>query len=382
MIILNTRIYLIFLLFVTMVSYGQDQLSITASVVDGSNGDAVSFVNIGVVGTLTGTASNANGEFSINIPAEHLDKQLYFSAIGYQNFEISIHDYAALANKTIKLEPLSYGIEGIEISTRSQVLYRKVRDASASISKNFIVVPFECKAIYSTQMHVGNALQQKRDALISLSDKSAYGNRDNAFEARNYQLINVIRNFEIESLNDGTLMLDELLTFDIARTGGNILDTLYLDAFNMEMLEETDDTWTIAYQHPAPNLSISGDYYAKSIEGKLTIAKKGNILLSAEAAIKANFQSVLGRGFAADTTNCLRNVDYHYTISYQNSPKGYLPEQITCTKNYINKQGKPVKLEASLSVIGIEINDPVLHTQRQYFEKMLSDFDFWEQKEQ
>lgn len=380
MIILNIRISLFFLLFVTMVSYAQEPLSISGSVVDGSTGNTVSFVNIGVVGTLTGTSSNIDGDFSLKIPAEHTDKQLYFSAIGYQNLEISIRDFTALVNKTIMLEPLSYGIEDIEISTRSQVLYRKVRDASMAIPKNFIVVPFECKVLYSTEMYAGNVLQQKRDARISLSDKSGYTNRKNAFVARNYQLINVIRNFKVESLSDGALMMDELLTYDIARTGGGILDTLYMNAFNMEMLEETDETWTIAYQHPEANLSISGDYYAKNLKGKLTIAKKGNILLSNETTIQADFQSILGRGFATDTTNCFNNVEYSYKVCYKNSPKGYWPEQITCIKNYINQQNQPVKVVASLSFIGVETNEPVIHTQRQYFEKKLSDFDFWEQK--
>lgn len=376
MIKLNSYIFSFFLLLVTIVSYGQGQLIVNGKVIDGSTGVAVSFVNIGIVGTLIGSASNVDGEFSFNIPAEHLDKQIYFSAIGYQNFEISVQDYNALVYKTIKLETLSYGIEGVEISTRSQVLYRKVCVVSAAISKNFIVVPFESKAIFSSEMYLGGVLQLKRDALISLSDESGYIKRNNAFAARNYQLINVIRNFEIESLNDGTLIIDELLTFDIARTRGNILDTLFLSSYNMEMLEETDDNWVIAYQNQKPNLSNSSDYYAKSVKGKLTIAKKGNVLLSSEATINADFQSILGRGFAADSANCLKNVDYHYTISYKNSPKGYLPEQITCIKNYINKQGKPVKLVASLSIIGIETNEPNMHFKRQYFEKMLSDNDF------
>ncbi len=51
---------------------------------------AIPFVNIGIRGKNTGTAADANGEFSLRIPPNRANDTLTFSAIGYQEQSVSI----------------------------------------------------------------------------------------------------------------------------------------------------------------------------------------------------------------------------------------------------------------------------------------------------
>jgi hypothetical protein len=55
---------------------------------------AIPFVNIGIRGKNTGTAADANGEFSLRIPPNRTNDTLTFSAIGYQEQAVAISQIA------------------------------------------------------------------------------------------------------------------------------------------------------------------------------------------------------------------------------------------------------------------------------------------------
>ena len=262
---MKIKLFILNLLFIlsSYNNFGQESISIYGTVYDISNNESLVFVNIGIEGTLIGTASNAFGEFQLTIPSEKITSNLYFSAIGYENLSIPVQKYVDEKLSSVRLKPLSYGIDDIEISTASRVLYKIVNEAAKAIPKHFVNKSFNNKALYSCEEFINQVSGKKRNALVLVSDASGYGSTEYAFTDRNYKFLNVQRNFEIKSLRDGTTSMDDLLTFDFARSPGNILDVSYLNEYDLELASEeileNDSVWVIEYKLGNPNVSQTGD---------------------------------------------------------------------------------------------------------------------------
>ncbi|MDA3929604.1 MAG: carboxypeptidase-like regulatory domain-containing protein [Prolixibacteraceae bacterium] len=361
-------------------SFAQESFQLSGKVLDSKTKDILVFVNIGIEGTLIGTASNAFGDFTLKIPNELADRNLYFSAIGYENLTFPIAKYNQ-QNPITKLDPLSYGIDDIEISSQSKVLYRIIRQTSKSIAENYINKALNYKAIVQNEVYINDTLDKKRDALLLLSDLSGYGNRKNSFESINYKVLNVERNFDIISLEDGTMNIDDVLAFDLVRTTGNIFQISYLNEYDLELIEDTvidgDSVSVIAYRLFKPDISRTGDLNAIEYKGKLYISKESNVLLKAETHIKSAKHSKHGRTIFVEKSNAFTNVDYHVTTTYKKSSSEYYLDRISMTKNYTNSSNQTVKETSSLIVVSVTTNQPTLLKKRQYYENMVSDPDFW-----
>jgi hypothetical protein len=83
-------------------AYGQ--VEIRGTTIDKKHGSAVPYVNIGIRGTATGTASFETGEFRISIPNEHINDSLTFSTIGYKAVIMPIRQFSTDKQVVIKLE--------------------------------------------------------------------------------------------------------------------------------------------------------------------------------------------------------------------------------------------------------------------------------------
>ncbi|MCF8362074.1 MAG: carboxypeptidase-like regulatory domain-containing protein [Prolixibacteraceae bacterium] len=379
-----TKKYFIILLFIIghfSVS-GQDKKTLNGKVIDKNTKQPIVFVNIGIEGTLTGTASNANGNFELTIPGDLLDEKLFFSAIGYENFTIPVRDYIDKNAKVIGLTPHSYGIEDVEVSTRSMVLYRVIKDAANNISRTFVNQPYSYKALYRNELFANQQLDKKREALLLVSDSKGYGNRTTSYTDRNYKFMNVSRNFEVETLAEGTTMMDDLLSFDIARSGGNILDTMFLKNYDLELINESsvesDSMWVIAYKLASPRKGETDIWKSSFYEGVLYISEPGRQLLKAEAYIKANKISQHGLSVVPATKNAqLNDVEILYTTTYHHENGRNRIDKVVLDKSY-SKSNTQLRSTSSLQVLTEEFEQPTLLNNRQYHENMLVDPDFWE----
>jgi TonB-linked SusC/RagA family outer membrane protein len=78
-------------------SYAQNQKKITGTVTDAQTGDPLVGVNILVVGTSTGAATDAKGHYSVSVPS--LQDTLRFSFIGYQTKTVPINGQTTISIK-------------------------------------------------------------------------------------------------------------------------------------------------------------------------------------------------------------------------------------------------------------------------------------------
>jgi len=101
------KIRLIFLamtMLISVVAFGQN-ITVTGVVKDSSTDEGVPFASLQVKGTMTGTSTDADGFYSIDVPA---DGVLIFSSVGYVTLEVAV---AGKAQHDVMLDPDTQAIE-------------------------------------------------------------------------------------------------------------------------------------------------------------------------------------------------------------------------------------------------------------------------------
>lgn len=92
-------------LFCAVLAFAQDNITVSGTVTDASNGEPVPFASIQLKGTMTGANTDGEGKYQMEVPAEGV---LIFSSIGYRTVEVEI---AGVALHDIVLHPDSEMLE-------------------------------------------------------------------------------------------------------------------------------------------------------------------------------------------------------------------------------------------------------------------------------
>ena len=87
--------------------------AIKGKIADSESNEGIAYTNIGIEGTLYGTASYADGFFELKIPDGYEKGVIYFSAVGYTNRVIPVNELIGQEFVTIALKEQTYDIEDI-----------------------------------------------------------------------------------------------------------------------------------------------------------------------------------------------------------------------------------------------------------------------------
>lgn len=104
------------------------QLTVEGTVLDAETGTTLPGVNVLVVGTQRGTATDANGQFEILVPSE--DASLRFSFVGFQTMTVPVDGRSEL---TVELEPRAQELEGVVVTALG--IERQQRSVGYSVSR-------------------------------------------------------------------------------------------------------------------------------------------------------------------------------------------------------------------------------------------------------
>ncbi len=293
---------LAFLLLTVSVS-AQEIIFISGKVTDEKTGEALPFVNVGLVGTYVGAATNMDGFYELRISPKYKNKIIEISAVGYSTAKVAVAEAAKQKNFNVRLAPMAFEVGEVEILAESRLQYTRVRKAVEAIAKNYLQTPFNYDMYYRGELKSGNNLVQLREAAVRLYDNKGYkrGDAYQVFKERGYDFLEVRKNFENETLADGSTYLDELLEMDIVRVRGNVLNLNELDDYKLKLEGETeyegDKVWIISYENPKPTLAATGDYYVKTYKGKLYIKQKDFAIVKNTMEVTATNYSPQGRSF-------------------------------------------------------------------------------------
>lgn len=344
--------------------------TIKGKVIDVTTNEPVAYTNIGLEGTLYGTASNAEGDFELKIPEELSSKNIYFSAVGFKNKIFPVAELFGKEFNVIKLESQSYDIEDIDIAAQSKVLVRILRMAAENTPYNFIGGPFNLICSYENSKTINDTVHTTQTANVTIYDKTGYikPSKLNAFQSIKYA---VKKDKEYDAdyrFSTGTNNINELLEFDWVRAGASVLNPDLLADFKLSLEDEPvvdgDECWVIAFKQTAPTLSGSGDFYATFFEGKITIEKDDYSVKKIEGTIRSKQNSLQGRALAVSSSSIRvkKDIDYQFFVNYSNLK----PETIQVEKTY-QLNGNKVEEQISLKIDQVQTTNVTALENRDYF---------------
>lgn len=344
-------IVLFLFVFVVAVVNAQDASTIVKTVkgkvIDQATNQSVSYTNIGLENTFYGTASNENGNFELKIPAAMVDKNIYFSAVGYVNLQFPVRQLFDKEFSIIKMESQSYGIEDIDIAAQSKVIERILRVASENIRVNYIGGPFNLNCRF-TQNIFRDSASHKIEARVLIYDKKGYSmaSKSDAYTNINYKITTNETEYRFA---EQKFDIDELLGFDWVRTKSAVLNPGLLNGYNLKFVNSgqtsDNDFWVISFEQNPADFSGTGNYYAKNIKGQIVIGKTDYEVKQITGEIKASVNSKQGVSLALKpgAKNIIKNNAIKFEISYKN----LVPEFIRLEKHFeenTNKISEKTKL--------------------------------------
>lgn len=342
--------------------------TIKGKVVNEATNEPVSYTNIGLEGTLYGTASNSNGDFELKIPEDMVSKNIYFSAVGFVSKTFPVKELFQKEFNIVKIEPQTYDIDKIDVARQSMVLVRILRMASENIPYNFISGPYNLIAEYTNAVTIDTNLV-KQIAEVIIYDKTGYAapSKTDAYRSVNYKLKKKAWESDYR-FSTGKTNLDEMLGFDWVRSASSVLSPGILAGFQLKLESEPEvkgkKCWVISFKQEKPTLTGSGDFYATHFCGEITIAQEDYSVLKVEGNIRSPKNSKQGRSLAIGQVakNYLEDVKTVFSIDYENLK----PNEIELYKTYRNA-GKDISENSVLKITKVLATGLTALENRDYF---------------
>lgn len=343
--------------------------TIKGKVVDANTNRPVSYTNIGLEGTFFGTASDSEGNFELKIPEEMVDKDIYFSAVGFTNKQFPVKELFSKEFVVVKLESQSYDVDEVGVAAQNKVLIRILRMASENIKYNYGSGPFNMHFAYSKEKAVNGQVKAPQIATVLLYDETGYTHpsKVDAFNARNYSVTKE-QSDEDYLFSSAQLYLDDLLGFDWVRSASGILSPALLSKYQLTLESQPvidgKEYWVISFSPRVPSLATTGDYYASTFKGKVSINKEDYSILKIEGQVVAPKNNRQGRALAIGegNTDFYTNVLYTFEVDYKN----LLLKRVALDKTYTYK-GEKVSEQAVLDMSRAHTNNLTVIDSRDYF---------------
>lgn len=342
--------------------------TIKGKVINASTNAPISYTNIGLVGTLHGTASDSAGNFELKIPRDLALKDIYFSAVGFKNRQFPVKSLFEKEFNVIKIKPQSYGIEDVDIAAQNMVLIHILRMASENIPYNFIQGPYNLAGVYSNEKNVNDSTTMQ-NAEVLIYDQTGYSNpsKKDAFQSLKYS----IKTEESDNgyrFSTGTTNLDEILELDWVRSASSVLNPALTSGFSLKLKDEPTivgkDYWVISFKQTQPTLAGSGDFYATSFKGEITINKEDYSVLNINGKVESLKNNRQGKVLAIGKSNgnYYENISYDFSVQY----KEQMPEKMEINKTYTFK-GDKILEHSVLKITNARANNLTELDSREYF---------------
>ena len=118
------------------------RVTVKGTVIDSHTGGPVAFANLGLLGTVAGTASDIDGIFELTVPDKYSTHVIRVTAVGYANMEFKVYEGAGKPDLKIRLKPVTYGMGEVDVYGQLLVYKKMLRNVVSSISKNYISKPY------------------------------------------------------------------------------------------------------------------------------------------------------------------------------------------------------------------------------------------------
>ncbi|HMC00975.1 MAG TPA: carboxypeptidase-like regulatory domain-containing protein, partial [Flavobacteriaceae bacterium] len=251
-------------------------------VVDSRNNDALIYADLNVEGTNIRSISNIEGEFSLKVPKEHLDKTVTISFLGYKTQNIPLSEFDS--DKTvIKLSVVVTKLTEINISTvkDAKKLFQEVLKRKTD---NYYGNETIMTAFYRESIKKG-----RKNASLSEAVLEVYKNPTKSFKKDNLKLIKSRKNTNYSRLDTLALKLQ-----------GGPFSTLYTDLMKYPEYVFTDENM---------------EYYEFSFDGRSQIDNHQVYVLSFKQKSNVLSPFYYGKLYVDVGSLALLRADYQLNVS-------------------------------------------------------------------
>ena len=121
---------------------------------DARTNEPIPFVNIGLLGTVAGVASDVDGRFELVIPDRYATHVLRLSAIGYASKDIKVYEIQNKPDLKILLQPKTYGIGEVDVYGQLLIYKKMLQNVVSNINKNYISKPYNYEGYFKYSRQV------------------------------------------------------------------------------------------------------------------------------------------------------------------------------------------------------------------------------------
>lgn len=385
---MNKKVLSLIILIFGLLTLGNAQdnnrIVVKGTVLDAKTLEPVAFANLGLLGTITGVASDMDGKFELSVPDKYATYVIRVSAVGYAPYEIKLYEAKEKQDFKIMLQPVAYGIGEVDVYGESLVYKKMLKDVVANISKNYIARPHNYKGYFEYNTSVNGNPETSKEAIVAIYDNKGYQRSDvaKAFGELNYNFSQVRRSKPVESVLDGLNYFDDILTADIVRNTRNVLDIDNARDFKLKnkgkLVYEGDSVRVIGYEVQKPSLSTTGDAAVTKCTGEIYVNLKDYAVLKNVLHITAKDFNKLGRNLVAINDTKKSDVEMTITTNYKKLNSVYFLSGITVLYSY-KENGDTVKGEMQYLTTRVNMANPEVITGRMYYEDLKTNNKFWDQ---
>ncbi|QZT36248.1 carboxypeptidase-like regulatory domain-containing protein [Halosquirtibacter xylanolyticus] len=317
--------------------YAQKSVILNGVILNAQTKESIPYANIGIDGTMTGTASNFDGEFQLKVPEKSIGNDIIVSAVGFHNIQIPWKNVKTGIILQIELKKQTFSIQEVDIQAQSLVLVRILRTAALNTQKHFIQTPYSLDAHYEYAF-ASKGQNHNHQANILYTDQKGYQllNDSVLFKNYGYNLKNVtLDNPKNRDLDHRALYINDLLQFDLAKWKRGIFNPYTIKKFKLSKNNESkingDIVWVVDYELLKPSFDITFDPYATEYKGKAYINMSDTTIIKNEVWVNAsNFSPISANHYTKKTETATNR--YYFATQYQKDGNKYLLESVQFTR--------------------------------------------------
>lgn len=245
-------------------------------VVDSETKLGIPFVNIYLLNTSKGVASNASGEFTFNIPLAKRSDRIVVSSIGYATDTLSVARF--LKSTKIELAPLATHLAAIEVRSKPLKAKNIIKLAEKRISENYYQNASEQEFFYRVKKYTEDSVVFNEEAAVMVYNPVGYRSSTNATKKLSGSILqfrNTTDNEDNKNPWSGVGSLWLVYTHDLILDKDNVLHrSAYYDlTLNGTVPYENRKVYEISFECKKPGAYTTGFGYPapRSASGKIFI---------------------------------------------------------------------------------------------------------------
>ncbi|HET54100.1 MAG TPA: carboxypeptidase-like regulatory domain-containing protein, partial [Ignavibacteria bacterium] len=132
--------------------------------------EPISYASVTIMGKPIGTATNEQGEFTLNFPHEYINDSLHISSLGYKPYIDIVSEVIENSTKTFYLDTVNIPIQPIYVLSKGETAEQIVNKAIKNIKKNYPTRLYYLDAFYREISMRDDRYARLVEAAVSIQD--------------------------------------------------------------------------------------------------------------------------------------------------------------------------------------------------------------------